>query len=225
MFKYANLSYFNDVFMVKILENVYSIDHSDAKNHSMESWLLNCSETTILIDGGMTPAHVEDIEAELEAIGKKWSDVDLILITHKHGDHIKNLPRLVELTGAPVKAHELEAPLIKKAVGVEVEGLKDHTVLPYCGGIELIHVPGHSEGNSSYYLQKHKAIIAGDTIFGDENSNLMPPPEKYCLDVKQATAEMKRLLDYDFDVFIYAHGKDIMKDAKVKVKALVDQHC
>jgi len=68
-------------------------------------------------------------------------------------------------------------------------------------------------------------MIAGDTIFGDENGNLMPPPEKYCLDAEQATANMKRLLDYEFDVFIYAHGKDIMKDAKRKVKALNDEHC
>ena len=211
--------------MVKILDNVYSIDHSEDKNHSMESWILDCSEGVILIDGGMTPQHVDNIGAELKSIGKKWSDIEAILITHKHGDHVKNLPKLVELTGAPVKAHELEAPFIKEAVGVEVEGLKDHTVLPWCGGIEIIHVPGHSEGNSSYYLRKHKAIIAGDTIFGDEDSNLMPPPERYCLDVNQATAGMRKLLDYDFDAFIYTHGKDILKDAKTKVKALVDEHC
>jgi len=210
--------------MVKILDNVYSIDHSEAKNHSMESWILDCSEGTILIDGGMTPPHVDNIAAELKSIGKKWSQVKAILITHKHGDHIKNLPQLVELTGAPVQAHEYEAPLIKEAVGVEVEGLKDHTVLPWCGGIQLIHVPGHSEGNSSYYLKKHKAIIAGDTIFGDEEGNLMPPPERYCLDVEQATREMRRLLDYDFDAFIYTHGKDIIGGAKEKVRALVEKH-
>jgi glyoxylase-like metal-dependent hydrolase (beta-lactamase superfamily II) len=91
--------------------------------------------------------------------------------------------------------------------------------------VQLIHVPGHSEGNSSYYLKKYKAIIAGDTIFGDENSNLIPPPERYCLNVVQATTEIRRLLDYDFDVLIYTHGKDILKDAKLKVKALVDTHC
>ena len=210
--------------MVKIFDNVYSIDHSEAKNHSMESWILDCSEGAILIDGGMTPQHVDNIAAELKSIGKKWSDVKAILITHKHGDHIRNLPQLVELTGAPVQAHENEAPLIKEAVDVEVKGLEDRTVLPWCGGIELIHVPGHSEGNSSYYLKKHRAMIAGDTIFGDEDGNLMPPPERYCLDVEQATREMRRLLDYDFDAFIYTHGKDIIGGAKEKVKALVEEH-
>jgi glyoxylase-like metal-dependent hydrolase (beta-lactamase superfamily II) len=209
--------------MVRILEGVYGIDHSTDKNHSMESWILDC-EKTILVDGGMTPEHVKGIGQELESIGKTWKDVDLILITHKHGDHINNLPELVELTGAPIKAQKLEAPLIEAAKGVKVEGLEDGAVLPYCGGIKIIHVPGHTEGNSSYYLAKHKAIIAGDTIFGDEDGNLMPPPERYCLDVEQATREMKRLLDYDFENFIYTHGKDLIGGAKEKVRALVEEH-
>ncbi len=206
--------------MVKILENIYSIDHSAEKNHAMESWILDC-ERTILVDGGMTHEHVNGIGKELESIGKKWEDVELILVTHKHGDHVNNLPELVELTGAPIKAHELEAPLIEAAKGVKVEGMKDHETLPLCGGIEIIHVPGHSEGNSSFYLRKHKAIIVGDTIFSDEDGKLNAPPERYCLDVKQATLEIKRLLDYDFNHLICTHGLDTMGGAKEKVEALV----
>lgn len=209
--------------MVRILEGVYGIDHSADKNNSMESWILDC-EKTILVDGGMTPEHVKGIGAELESIGKGWGDVDLILITHKHGDHINNLPELVELTGAPVMAHELEVPLIEAARGVKVEGLEDGEVLPYCGGIEVIHVPGHSEGNCCYYLRSRGTIIAGDTIFADEAGELAPPPERYCLDVEQATREMRRLLDYDFDHFIYTHGKDIIGGAKEKVRAVVEKH-
>ncbi len=209
--------------MVKILEGIYRIDHSADGNHSMESWILDC-EKTILVDGGMTGEHVKGIGTELESMGKSWKDVDLILITHKHGDHINNLPELVELTGAPIKAQRLEAPLIEAAKCVKVGGLEDGEVLPYCGGIEVIHVPGHSEGNSCYYLKARGTIIAGDTIFADEAGELMPPPERYCLDVKQATSGMRRLLNYDFDNLIYTHGKDIIGDAKDRVRALVEKH-
>jgi len=198
------------------------MDHSEAKNHSMESWILDCGEGVVLVDGGMTEQHVQNIGDELGRIGRKWGDVKLILVTHKHGDHINNLPKLVELTGAPVKSQKLEAPLIKKATGVDVEGLDDREVVPLCGGVEVIHVPGHSEGNCSYYMRRHRAIIGGDTIFGDPEGNLTPPPERYCLDAEQATLEMRRLLDYDFDAFIYTHGKDIMKDAKRRVRELVE---
>ncbi len=208
--------------MVRILEGVYGIDHSADKNHSLESWILVC-EKTILVDGGMTGEHVKGIGMELESIGKGWKDVDLILVTHKHPDHINNLPELVELTGAPVMAQKLEAPLVEAAQGVKVEGLEDGRVLPYCGGIQIIHVPGHSEGNSCLYLVGRKAIIAGDTIRADVPGVITPPPERYCLDVDEATREIRRLLDYDFDHLILSHGEDIMGGAKEMVRALVEK--
>jgi len=209
--------------LVKVLENVYSIDHSEARDHSLETWVLDCKEGVVLIDGGMKENAVDNIGKELKSMGKGWGDVKLILVTHKHGDHVKNLPRLVELTGAPVKAEEHEAPLIEAAVGVKVGKLKHKQVLRFCGGVEVVHVPGHSEGNACYYLRKHRAMIAGDTIFGDPQGGLIPPPEKYCLDVKQATQMIRRLLDYDFEYLLITHGKDIMGDARKRVQSLVER--
>lgn len=211
--------------MVKVLDNVYNIDHSEAGDHSLETWVLDCDEGVVLVDGGMRENAVENIENELKSIGRDWDDVRLILVTHKHGDHVKNLPRLVELTGAPVKAEEDEVPLIEAAVGVKVGKLKHGQVLRFCGGVEVVHVPGHSEGNACYYLREHRAMIAGDTIFGDPEGNLTPPPERYCLDVQQATREIRRLLQYDFDYLLIAHGKDAMGDARARVESLVEEHC
>ncbi len=208
---------------MQTLPGIFTIDNSEKKNHDMECWALDCKEGVVLIDGGMTPEHVDNIGIELKTMKKTWKDVKLILVTHKHGDHVKNLPKLKELTGAPIMAHKLEAPLIEKAVGVHVEELENGAVLPYCGGIQLIWVPGHSEGNSGYYLKKQKVLIAGDMIFGDENSNLIAPPEKWCLDAKQATKELDRLLKYDFENLLYTHGKDVIGGAKMKVKELIDK--
>jgi len=205
------------------LDNIHTVDNSETKNHDMECWILDCKEGLILIDGGMTPQHVDNIGAELAKMKRTWRDVKLILATHKHGDHTKNLPKLAELTGAPIKAHKLEAPLIEKAIGVKVLGLEDNETIPYCGGIEVVWVPGHSEGNACYYLKKQKTMIAGDTIFGDEHSNLTAPPEKYCLDAKQAAKNIEKLLVYDFDNLVYAHGKDIVGGAKGKIKELVEK--
>jgi len=211
--------------LVKVLDNVYSIDHSEAGDHSLETWVLDCGEGAVLVDGGMRENAVKNIGNELKSIGRGWGDVRLILVTHKHGDHVKNLPRLVELTGAPVKAEEHEAPLIEAAVGVNVGKLRHGQVLGFCGGVEVVHVPGHSEGNACYYLRKRGAMIAGDTIFGDPQGSLSPPPERYCLDVQQATREIRRLLDYDFDHLLITHGKDTMGGARAKVEKLVEDYC
>ena len=207
--------------MVEILKGIHSLDFSESRNHGMEMWILNCSEGVIIVDTGMRASVMEMIESELASFGKVWEDVQAVLITHRHGDHISNLEKVKNLSGAKVYSHTAEAPDIKEQTGVDVEGLEHGAVLPYCGGIELVHVPGHTAGNCSYYLQEKKTLIAGDTIFGDDKGNLIAPPEKYCLDVKQAKLELQRLSAYDFENLVYTHGKDILGNAKHKVESLI----
>ena len=206
--------------MVEVMKGVHTIDLSEAGRLALECYVLNCPEGLVLVDTGMQPSAVDKIGAELESVGKAWGDVDLVLLTHKHGDHIRNLPKVKELTGAEVMSHEGDSGDIQSQTGVDVKGLKHGAALPYCGGIEVIHVPGHSEGNCCYYLPQKKTVIAGDTIFGDAEGNLEAPPERYCLDAEQASREIRRLLDYDFDALFITHGKNTMENAKEKVEAL-----
>ena len=55
----------------------------------MESWILDCPQGIVIVDTAIHPQSVEKIGDELRTIGKTWNNVKLILITHKHGDHIK----------------------------------------------------------------------------------------------------------------------------------------
>ncbi len=206
--------------MVEVLKGVHTINLSEPGRLSLECYLLDCPEGVVLIDTGMQESAIDKIGAELGSIGKSWRDVEAVLITHKHGDHIMNLPKVKELTGAEVMSHKGDARDIHQSTKVEVEVLEHRDKLPYCGGIEVIHVPGHSEGNCCYYLPAKRVMIAGDTVFGDEEGNLEAPPERYCLDFEQASREIRRLMDYDFEVLLITHGKNTMENAKEKVKEL-----
>jgi len=206
--------------MVEVLKGVHTIDLSEAGRLSLECYLLDCPEGVVLVDTGMQESAVDRIDAELDSMGRSWRDIEAVLITHKHGDHIRNLPRVKELTGAEVMAHRGDAKDIEESTKVEVKGLEHGDRLPYCGGIEVIHVPGHSAGNCCYYLPGKRVVIAGDTVFGDEEGNLEAPPERYCLDVEQASREIKRLMEYDFDSLLITHGKNTMHGAKEKVEKL-----
>jgi glyoxylase-like metal-dependent hydrolase (beta-lactamase superfamily II) len=101
-------------------------------------------------------------------------------------------------------------------------GLENGDLIGACGGIEIISVPGHSDGNLTYYLRDEKAMVVGDTIFGDDDGNLSNPPAKYSKDVEMAAREIRRLLDYDFDKLLLAHGKNILRNAKEEVEKLVN---
>ena len=50
------------------------------------------------------------------------------------------------------------------------ETLSDGQVLPYCGGITVIHTPGHTPGHISLYVNKFKLLIAGDILVVNEGT-------------------------------------------------------
>ena len=206
--------------MVEVKPGIHTINLSETESLPLECYLLNCNEGLILIDTGMRPSAIERIEKELKTIGKNWKDIKICLITHKHGDHIKNLKKIKELTDAEIIAHKGDAKTIERETEVKVKGVEDGYKLPHCGGIILIHIPGHTDGNCCYYLPKKKTIIVGDTIFTNEKGELIPPPEKYSQNPERAKREIKRLLNYDFNTLLLTHGKNITKNAKEKIKEL-----
>jgi glyoxylase-like metal-dependent hydrolase (beta-lactamase superfamily II) len=209
--------------MTRVSNRVRSIEVAKADDLSTEVYILECDGGLILIDVGFTPLCISNIGAELVEMGKNWEDIKLILITHAHGDHIENLPRVLKLIGSPdVMLGADDVDSLKEQTGVKADmGLEHGDLISACGGIEVVAVPGHSDGNLSFYLRDEKMMIVGDTIFGDDDGNLYPPSEKYSNDADLAAREIRKLLAYDFDKLLLSHGKNILKKAKGKVEELV----
>ena len=192
----------------------------------VKAFLIESGKNLVLIDTGYSPDHADTILGKVRSLGRSPNNVELCIITHRHGDHVGGLKTLKEACNFKVASHEEEAELIESACGVTVDlKLKDRQTLPLAGGIQAVTVPGHTGGNLTLYLPRKKAILVGDTIFGDENGNLSPPPERYCEDVDMATREIKRLLDLDFDSVLLSHGKDVIEGGKEKVRNLVNEYC
>jgi glyoxylase-like metal-dependent hydrolase (beta-lactamase superfamily II) len=210
--------------MVNVTERIREVEVERADGLSTKVYILNCEGGLILIDTGFTDLCIRNIEAELKLMRKNWADIKLILITHAHGDHIANLPKILNLIGgSEVMLGEGDTDALKEETGIDADmGLEQGDVIDACGGIEIINVPGHSDGNLAFYLREEKAMIAGDTIFGDDNGNIYTPPAKYSKDGEMAGREIKRLLEYDFDKLLLAHGKNILTDAKNEVAKLVN---
>jgi glyoxylase-like metal-dependent hydrolase (beta-lactamase superfamily II) len=209
--------------MVKVTEKIRSVDIEKADGLSTKVYILDCEGGLILIDVGFTELCIRNIEAELKSMRKTWDDIKLILITHAHSDHIANLVKILDLAGGPeVMLGEGDIESLKEQTGIEADmGLGDGDMIDACGGIEVINVPGHSDGNLSFYLRGEKAMIAGDTIFSDDDGNLYTPPAKYSKDEVMAATEIRRLLEYDFDKLLLAHGKNNLTNAKSEVEKLL----
>jgi glyoxylase-like metal-dependent hydrolase (beta-lactamase superfamily II) len=104
----------------------------------------------------------------------------------------------------------------RRAVQAMLDGMKgqkpkvdrtvvDGEILPYCGGIQVIHVPGHTPGHLCLYLSSVKTLVTGDALFV-ENRNLVPAPPFFNADTPTALASLKKLTRYDIETVISYHG-------------------
>ena len=101
----------------------------------------------------------EPVMAELEKRG--WG-LDLILITHRHHDHIEGVPALVARSGAKVIAPALAADMLPKADRFVREG--DRFSIGEIA-VEVWDTPGHCADHVSFHLPAEEVIFVGDTMF------------------------------------------------------------
>lgn len=98
--------------------------------------------------------------------------------------------------------------------------LKDGQRLPFFGGIEVIHTPGHTPGHISLYSEKHKTLITGDAMVC-VGRNLNGPVPRTTPDMKTATESLRRFLEFDIERAICYHGGVCDLNVKEQIEKLV----
>ena len=130
------------------------------------------SDRVLVVDPG---EEAERILAAAAAMG----EVEAILLTHCHFDHIGAVAPVAAATGAPVYCPKLEVPVLADIMRfVPWEGFgpyesydADETVAGgetlELAGLELdvIFPPGHSPGHVTYSVRGEDAIFSGDVLF------------------------------------------------------------
>ena len=99
-----------------------------------------------------------DLEKSLEILRKNKLDLEIILNTHTHFDHMLGNEQLAAVTGAKIIHHENSNQYKDKIV-------RDGDIL-YLGKIPLkiLYTPGHSD-DSICVLVGDRFVFTGDTIF------------------------------------------------------------
>lgn len=108
---------------VEVTEVGPGVHHARAKH---VSWTLVVEGVTVaLVDTGY-PRDRERLLRSLELVGRRPSDVDAVVLTHGHPDHIGSAEHLRSVYGAPVLAHEEEVP---NASGARIEQVSELALL------------------------------------------------------------------------------------------------
>jgi hydroxyacylglutathione hydrolase len=132
------------------------------------------SSSAVIVDPGDEP---EKLLAAIEGLGIE--QVEAILITHTHFDHVGAVAPVASATGAPVYCPELETRVLANIMDfVPWEGFgpfesyeADNTVkggetLDLAGmKFDVIFTPGHSPGHVTYALGSEDALFSGDVLF------------------------------------------------------------
>jgi hydroxyacylglutathione hydrolase len=131
------------------------------------------SDRGVMIDPG------EEADRLLAAAADMGVNIEAILLTHTHFDHVGAVAPVARATGAPVYCPELEVHVLADIMRyVPWEGFgpyesyeADHTVkggerLELAGlAIDVHFVPGHSPGHVAYSIPAEQAIFSGDVLF------------------------------------------------------------
>ncbi len=158
-----------------IQDNLHAFIWESMTENNCNSYLID-GPTRILID----PGHVrlfDHVQTGLGSLNLDLNDMDLILCTHMHPDHIEAV-QLFKNTNALIALHQKEWRMIKDmgrnlraSMGISYQSIMPDLLLKEgelsVHGIDLtiIETPGHSPGSVSIYWKEQKALFTGDLIF------------------------------------------------------------
>jgi glyoxylase-like metal-dependent hydrolase (beta-lactamase superfamily II) len=149
---------------------------------SVTFWLLT-GPRLVAVDAGVAGAETPLAEL-LARLGRSPSEVEWLLLTHSHPDHLGGAAGLVAASGCRVAAHSAErgwiedpalqarqrpVPGFDRLVGGGVavaRELADGEVLRFEGlpALTVLHTPGHSTGSLSFWAEEEAWLVSGDAV-------------------------------------------------------------
>ena len=142
-----------------VTHGIFSLDGQDLEVDN-NIWIVGDDRDVIVLDA----AH--DHRPIVEAIGGR--NVQALVMTHGHNDHINAAAELAEATGAPILLHPDDTMLweMQYATRRVDAPLVDGSHMTVAGDdIAVIHTPGHSPVGCCLYVPSLGTVFSGDTLF------------------------------------------------------------
>jgi hydroxyacylglutathione hydrolase len=168
---------------MQVTEHIHAIKVPFAGSARFVYAYLIYGKQICLVDSGTSSAK-EMIFHYIQNTGRDPKEINLLVQTHSHADHIGLSAEIKKISGCKVAAHGAEKAWIEDielqfrerptatfrsyvqdSVGVDLV-VKGGDTLDLGGGLDLevIHTPGHSSGSVSFLFSEDGALFSGDAI-------------------------------------------------------------
>lgn len=193
-------------------------------------------DTLTLVDTGL-PGNGSASARYLARIGRRFVELERVVLTHGHVDHSGSAAQIKAMTGARILAHAAEAEggvlvpgfssvgerllhRIGKLMSVPPvtvdELLQDGDVIPVLGGLRVLHMPGHTSGSICLFSERHGVLFTGD-IMMNSGDRLSQPLPGFQRDRKLVEQSLRKLLPLDIQLCCFGHSSPLGDGAKEKV--------
>jgi glyoxylase-like metal-dependent hydrolase (beta-lactamase superfamily II) len=213
----------------------------------LSSVFLLLDRRVTVVDTGLVGSAPRILGA-LRLLGRSAGEVEHILITHYHLDHVGGLAGLQRHVPATTGVHAVEAPYVRGELPVPVPYrdprfnhrlrplsralcpparvdtlLRDGDELPVLGGLRVIHTPGHTMGHIALYLPERGLLIAGDALQVRGQRRITPPARLVGEDWPESLRSIHTLAGVDFDTLALSHFAPQRHDARERLDQLAAQ--
>lgn len=196
-----------------------------------------------LIDAGMVGSRIM-LERYLRRIGRRLDELDRIICTHGHPDHIGGIQDLVrgrgdvrvlvhpaDLVGLRLPLREALARTSERSVRrgrliqyltrapQDCTPIDDGALLPMLGGLRVIHTPGHTPGSICLYVERLRLLFTGD-VLQVIRGRLTYASTFFSHDHAEARASVERLAALDVDAIALSHYPPWTDDPNGALRAL-----
>lgn len=110
-----------------------------------------------IIDPGYEPQKI------INFVEKNELNVQGIILTHHHHDHVGGAEKIRTYFDCPVMMHYVDSLIYKGRVDVELEDGQELQMEDEI--LKVVHTPGHTGGCICIMSERSKVVFTGDTIF------------------------------------------------------------
>ncbi|MCS6925304.1 MAG: beta-lactamase-like protein 2 [Candidatus Binatia bacterium] len=169
------------------------------------TYLIGTGKRPILLDTGIGLEVYDPLLVRGLAETKGARELQEILLTHVHQDHIGGVAQVRARFGE-LKVSKKAWPGKDEAYNVPLTYIEDGACITTDGAtLRAIHTPGHAQDHLCYYLEEEKALFTGDLVLGAGTT--VVPEEGGGLIAYMAS--LRKLLTFDIAVIYPAHGPAI----------------